>query len=469
VNLLSGQLNFSRLVYLTIALGMSVLGYVAISSDAYGLVALPLALIIGIYILTGSIKSLYILTAAVIPFSAELDLPGGIGLVFPGELMFLLLTGLGAIVIVNHTLPKKLLNSFTLLILLHLFWIGFSGIFAEHQLLSFKYLLAKCWFVLPFYILPFYVFREQLDFDHFLKVLIWASFLAGAYVFIKHGLEGWSFSSRTNIGKPFFRNHVNYACLLLMIVPVSIYVYKRTQSLVYLLLVPFFVVCIYVTYARIAYISILVMIIIWLCYRLNVIRTVVSMSIIAVVVACFYFLAGDRLLHYAPDYETTVSHTRFDRLLEASVEFKDISAMERAHRWMAGIEMVEDRPWLGFGPSNFYSCYQPYTINSFQTYVSDNPEKSGIHNYFLMILVEQGAIGLIIFLAIILAFYWKVAALRSAKLNSPIVMLALAWMTGIIVILLLNDMLEVIKLGPFFFLALWIVAKAEDEKGKETM
>ena len=183
---------------------------------------------------------------------------------------------------------------------------------------------------------------------------------------------------------------------------------------------------------------------------------------VAVLVACFYFLAGDRLLHYAPDYETTVSHTRFDRLLEASVEFKDISAMERAHRWMAGVEMIKDRPWLGFGPSNFYSCYQPYTINSFQTYVSDNPERSGIHNYYLMLLVEQGFIGLSLFLIIVFAFYCRIAAYRAASVHTSLITLALTWMTGITVILLLNDMLEVIKLGPFFFLALWIVEQAKE-------
>jgi len=62
------------------------------------------------------------------------------------------------------------------------------------------------------------------------------------------------------------------------------------------------------------------------------------------------------------------------------------------------MRMAADRPLVGFGPGAFYESYVPYTLSSFQTYVSDNPEKSGIHNYYLMTSVEQGIPGLILFL-----------------------------------------------------------------------
>jgi len=107
---------------------------------------------------------------------------------------------------------------------------------------------------------------------------------------------------------------------------------------------------------------------------------------------------------------------------------------------------------------NFYENYQAYAINSFQTYVSDNPEKSGIHNYYLMLIVEQGFIGLLIFLSLIATAFWKIAHNRSTFLNRPITQLAIFWLVGICVVLLLNDMIEVIKFGPFFFLGLWVVS-----------
>ena len=48
--------------------------------------------------------------------------------------------------------------------------------------------------------------------------------------------------------------------------------------------------------------------------------------------------------------------------------------------------------------SNFYPNYQARTVRSFTTYVSDNPERSGIHNYYLMTAVEQGIPGLLVYL-----------------------------------------------------------------------
>ena len=437
----------------------AVISFIAIAIDEVWLSLVPFAAIALIYLLSGSLTTIYVVTALLIPFSTELDLAGGIGLVFPGELMFILLTGLGIVKVINRPPPKELFNGLSLLIFLQLFWIGFTGIYAAYPLISFKYLLAKIWFVIPFYVLPFYVFREQVKFDQFLKALVWSTLVAGTYVFIKHGLDGLTFDSRTNAGKPFFRNHVNYACLLLMVIPTTYYLYRRNYGKRYLLLIPFLLVFIYFTYARIAYVALAMMVAMWIVYRLGLMRIAIVAALIGIIAVSESFMSGDTLLHYAPDYETTVSHERFDRLIEASYQFKDISTMERAYRWMAGLEMIAERPLLGFGPANFYENYQAYSINSFQTYVSDNPEKSGIHNYYLMLIVEQGFIGLLIFLSLIVTAFWKIAQNRSTFQNRPITQLAIFWIVGICVVLLLNDMIEVIKFGPFFFLGLWLVGR----------
>jgi len=436
----------------------SIFSFTALAYDEVALSLAPLGAIVLIYLLSGSLNTIYLMTAGLIPFSTELDLVGGIGLVFPGELMFLLLTGLGIVKMINSPPPKELFNWLSFFLFLHVFWIGFTGIYAEYPVISFKYLLAKIWFVIPFYALPFYVFREQVQFDQFLKVIIWATVIAGVYVFANHGLDGLSFDSRTNAGKPIFRNHVNYACLLLMVIPTAYYLYRRQYGYRYLFLIPILLIFIYFTYARIAYIALAMMIVMWIIYKMRIMRLAVAVSLVVITAVSISFLSGDTLLHYAPDYETTVSHKRFDRLIEASYQFKDISSMERAYRWMAGLEMIAERPIVGFGPGNFYENYQAYAINSFQTYVSDNPEKSGIHNYYLMLIVEQGFIGLLIFLSLIATAFWKIAHNRSTFLNRPITQLAIFWLVGICVVLLLNDMIEVIKFGPFFFMGLWLTA-----------
>ena len=117
---------------------------------------------------------------------------------------------------------------------------------------------------------------------------------------------------------------------------------------------------------------------------------------------------------------------------------------------------------MGFGPSNFYSTYSAYANNSFQTYVSDNPEKSGIHNYYLMLAVEQGIPGLLIFLSMV----WYLLLQAEKKYHSCAldqrnrIELAILWLMMILSISLLNDMIEVIKVGPFFFLAGYLIDKS---------
>jgi O-antigen ligase len=117
--------------------------------------------------------------------------------------------------------------------------------------------------------------------------------------------------------------------------------------------------------------------------------------------------------------------------------------------------MTSEHPFIGFGPGNFYTFYKSYTVTSFQTYVSDNPEKSGVHSYYLMTLVEQGIPGLVLFLifcAYILlhgeALYHQLALEKEKQ----IVMMALLSQIIIMALLLINDLIETDKVGPFFFM-----------------
>ena len=54
----------------------------------------------------------------------------------------------------------------------------------------------------------------------------------------------------------------------------------------------------------------------------------------------------------------------------------------------SGQNMVEALS-TGSGPGTFYPVYQHYTDNAFRTYVSDNPEQSTCHNYYLQTFAEQ--------------------------------------------------------------------------------
>lgn len=115
---------------------------------------------------------------------------------------------------------------------------------------------------------------------------------------------------------------------------------------------------------------------------------------------------------------------------------------------------------MGFGPSTFYNSYDGYTVTSYQTYVSDNPEKSGIHNNYLMIAVEQGIPGLIIMLlvAFLPLLYAERVYHRLSNVSIRALLLAAATCYFLIdVTILINDLLEADKIGPFYFLSAAII------------
>jgi O-antigen ligase len=155
---------------------------------------------------------------------------------------------------------------------------------------------------------------------------------------------------------------------------------------------------------------------------------------------------------------------------------EDISTVERFYRWVAGINMIEEKPLTGFGPSTFYSNYKSYTVTSYKTYVSDNPEKSGIHNYYLMTAVEQGIPGLLIFVGLcmicILCGEQAFHALKN-KEEKALVMAATVSFVLVLAVLIINDLIEADKVGPLFFLSASIIAfysiRAKELKDSEEL
>ena len=193
-------------------------------------------------------------------------------------------------------------------------------------------------------------------------------------------------------------------------------------------------------------------------------KVTICVALILAIVGVAYVTTNNKYLDYAPDYNKTITHKKFDSLIDATTKGEDISTMERVYRWVAGFHMVKEHPYLGFGPGNFYSFYKPYTVTSFTTYVSDNPEQSGVHSYFLMTAIEQGIVGLVIF--ILLCCYTLLLGERlyhqvSSTSQRTIVLMATLSLVIIDSILLINDMVETDKVGSFFFMSMAILVNID--------
>ena len=420
------------------------------------------------YLISFHLKILFRLLFFTIPLSMELELPGGFSTDFPGEPILWLLFISVVFLIAIKGIPKQSINIISAFLYVHWTWIVVVSLFALIPFISFKYSLAKIWYILPFYLLPFFLFKDPGEIRSIFKFFITGLLLASVYFFINHYLLDLTYMDRTNAGKPIWRNHVNYACTLIISMPMLWYLWKTSRHpdrWIYIFLTGLFLFFSYFAFARISYICIAAVIIYYFILKLKLTRSAIAITLMSTGVLVVFLAKNNTYLSLAPHYDKAIMQLDFDRKISATTTGEDISTMERLHRWVAGSNMITARPLLGFGPGNYYSAYRPYSVYSFETYVSDNPERSGIHNYYLMVLVEQGIIGFLIFLSLITIALCKIERVYHKAKTNELKCLSLA--VGCIIIMILsinaiNDMIEVIKIGGIFFFILFLIVKSED-------
>ena len=401
-----------------------------------------------------------------LPFSIEVDLPGGYATDLPSEPLMLVLTGLTLLFLLSRIKDikgKYFNNPVTVILVLHIAWILITVLFSTHPFFSIKFFLAKIWYVFPFYFLPFYILQKENKVRLIIQLLIWATAISITYVMFRHAMTSFSFASINKAVRPIYRNHVNYGIMLVLVLPYVYYIYKTSTRLskqIYLGLLLYFLAAIYLTYTRAAQLSIVLAIAIYFVVKLKLVKASLTAALAAGILLVAYMSWNNNYLDFAPEYSKAVEHKKFDNLVEATYKMEDISTVERFYRWVAGIYMIKEKPLTGFGPSTFYSEYKSYTVTSYKTYVSQNPEKSGVHNYYLMTAIEQGVLGLIIFIAFIFLVlvygeqaYYAACSYREQQL----VMASIISFTIICIVILINDLIEADKVGPFFFLAASII------------
>lgn len=178
----------------------------------------------------------------------------------------------------------------------------------------------------------------------------------------------------------------------------------------------------------------------------------------------YYFITKNHYLALQPDFEKTIIHSNLSEHLDAMYSMKELSTSERIYRWVAGIRMSSVHPITGFGPATFYSQYKHYTDSRFRTYVSDNPEKSTVHNYFLLTTVEQGFPGLLLLVTLLFVFFLRCQKLflqiKDPFYKTLLLILSMA-MTHIVTVNFFSDMIETDKIGTFYFLCLGVLIVLE--------
>ena len=292
-------------------------------------------------------------------------------------------------------------------------WLLVAVAFSKVLFYSFKFLLAKTWLMVCFFIFPLWIFREKKDFVRGFFVVLIPMLITILIILIHHALLDFSFDKVQKAMSGLYYNHVDYSTVISMFFPLILVAYPllKGKGPVYrnlvLLVIVIFIAAIILSYARAAVIGVVFAIVVGLMMRARLVNWVMPAFYGLIVLLMVYMVPNNKFMEFRPDYNNTFMHKNFTDHLIATFRGKDMSSMERLYRWIAAIRMSKDRPVTGYGPHAFYYYYKPYAISSFQTYVSRNEEHSTTHNYFLYMLTEQGWPAMLLYALLIPMIFLK--------------------------------------------------------------
>lgn len=432
------------------------------------LFVVPFILLFGLLAIM-DFRSIYLMLFFTLPLSTEFEIGGGFGTDLPSEpfMIGLMLIGIPFLLSRKNPISFSFFKQpLTLALGLHFFWMLYCVFWAENQVVSSKFMLAKAWYIVTFFFLGAAIIRSEKDFRPIFWALFWPMVFTMIVIMYKHGVYfGFSFENVNENVYPYYRNHVSYAAMMAVFYPflfVASTWYKNGtwKKRVLNISKVFYLVAIYFSYTRACYLAIAIAGVTYFVIRWNMIKAALLVALLAVGVFVGHLLHENNYFKYAPEYQKTIYHTDFGSHIQATYELKDVSSMERLYRWVASAFMSVDRPYFGFGPGNFYPYYQRYTVQEFVTYTSDNEEQSTAHNYFLLVLVEQGYIGLSIFILLTLTIFisgqWAYNNATSRGQKNFVMALVLSEV-ALFVNLMLSDMVETDKTGSFFFLCMGLL------------
>jgi O-antigen ligase len=411
-----------------------------------------------------------------LPWSVEYNFNPTLGTNLPDEPLMILTGGLAMMYLIWK--PAEIRPAFRhclfMFLAIHFIWTGVTTLFSSDEFVSVKFLLAKSWYLAAFVLTPLFLFRNKVMIRHSAIVFAISALIITIVIVIRQYHFNWKFGLINDSVTPFFRNHVNYSAMLVCTVPVWIAIRvmnkkNKTARFVVLLIILFIVAALFFSYSRGAWMALLAGLITYWLIRKKLLLIIFIAGVIAITTSVFWLKTNDRYLRFAHDYKTTIFHTDFREHLAATYKLKDVSTAERFNRWIAGVRMVKDNWLTGYGPNTFYNNYKPYAIPAFKTWVSKNEDHSTVHNYFLLMLIEQGVPGLLFFLILCgaMLFYAQNLYHRVNDLFYKNV----AMTTGVILVMIftvnfLSDLLETDKVGSLFFVCLGMLI-ATDLNTKE--
>lgn len=293
----------------------------------------------------------------------------------------------------------------------YLFWIFLTSITSSNQLVSFKFLLAKLWFIVPVLLYGAFVFQRRRNILIFLWLFIMGMTIAMVYTLLVHASYQFGEEEGHWVMNPLFKDHTIYGALVAFILPlvVALFFSKRQTPIVQFVLIIVFIInvtALYFSYTRAAWLSVIIALIVlaFIKFRIKFSWIATATAITGIVI--FFSWTNIQQSLEKNDAEHTTEEFG-ERLESVSNVTTDASNLERLNRWNCALEMFGERPFFGFGPGTFAFEYARFQEPENLTIISTNFGDGGnAHSEYLGPLAEMGVLGLVSVLAVVAAIFY---------------------------------------------------------------
>ena len=274
-------------------------------------------------------------------------------------------------------------------------------------MVSFKFFLARVWFVVVFYFILAYLFKKQKNIERFVWLYVIAFIPVIAYTIIRHlGYGLWDDQAAHFVMSPFFNDHTSYGAILAMYIPFLMgfsYYYKDNLKMRFWVwgVTALFFVAEILSYARAGWLSLFLVAGIWMVIRLKIKFKTILITFVSLLIIVFAF--QQPILQKLEQNSQDSSANLMDHLTSMTNISTDASNLERINRWNCAIKLFKERPITGWGPGTYAMKYAPYQVASQRTIISTNSGDGGnAHSEYLGAMAETGIIGSLSFIAIII-------------------------------------------------------------------
>ena len=378
------------------------------------------------------------------------------------------------LIVIYRSIQKRFLDRrifshpVSIAIMINLFWIFFTSVTSSMPLVSFKFLLARLWFLTSFFLLAIYIFKDTRNISRMIWSYVLPFLIVIGYSFTRHYLFGLQDRDAAHwVMNPFYRDHTSYGAVLAMLifpfVGMNIGLFKQklaTWKLAVLTITFILIIALVLSYTRAAWISVFVSLGVLAIVKLKI--KFKYLAIVGIVGLFILFENQHLIVKKFERNEQDSSENLAEHLQSVTNIATDASNLERMNRWACAWRMFQERPILGWGPGTYQFQYAPFQLSRQRTYISTNFADGGnAHSEYIGPLSESGIFGmltmvLITVMALITAFrvYRRI---EDKQLKRIILSLILGFVTYLFHGLL-NNFLDTDKVSSLYwgFIAVFV-------------